>query len=663
MTQRRSWVVLASLVLLAACSGEPAAPDLPPVVAVSASGGVGTLPSGATVQLNATLTDKRGKVVSNATFTWSSANSPVATVSAAGLVTAAQAGTTSISATSGGTTGSYSLTVTPGAPAKLVLTTAPTGAAAGVRLTTQPVVEVRDNADNLVTASSVTVNVALVGEGILLGATSVATVQGVARFLDLSVSGLVGGRSLQFFGPGLANATSSPFPLTPGPAAALMFVGTAPRMRSGLPGAAGIQVQLRDLDGNDTPLAGRRVVVTSAGGSGVTAVSNPSAISNAAGRAVFTTLTITGVAGGRTLTFRADSIAAATTASLSLVGGLPTRLAIERDVPVGGEAGVPLSPPPILRMLDSVGNSAADAGVVVRAALSGGAGTLTNGSASTDSLGRATFTGLTIAGGTGIRALQFSSDGLTGVGSRSVTVAPADTASQPASIRTTLAANDSVGRVLELSSTTSAFQPFLLARNAAGAAIGTSGVRWTVRDPSRATVGPDGQITGVLPGRTFVVAQASRTATVADSLLVFVPRNATGPVLRARLPSYRITTDTFSIVVEVVAREGRTLSAADFAVAWPGPAAFPYSPFRVISHTTLRTGVVATLTDGQENVRVTWTSATPVAGAVALIQLNCRVNQRGVGNQVLFTLNQLLAGDLTDVTNATSVFHPVVIVP
>jgi hypothetical protein len=77
----------------------------------------------------------------------------------------------------------------------------------------------------------------------------------------------------------------------------------------------------------------------------------------------------------------------------------------------------------------------------------------------------------------------------------------------------------------------------------------------------------------------------------------------------------------------------------------------------------LRTGVVAAVTDGQENVRVTWTSATPVAGAVALIRLTCRVNQRGVGNHLLFTLNQLLAGDLTDVTNTTSVFHPVVIVP
>jgi len=159
-----------------------------------------------------------------------------------------------------------------------------------------------------------------------------------------------------------------------------------------------------------------------------------------------------------------------------------------------------------------------------------------------------------------------------------------------------------------------------------------------------------------------VVAQASRTPTVADSILVFVPRNATGPILRATLPSYRISTDTFSIVVEVVARDGRTLSAADLGVAWPGSAAFPFSPFTVTAITPLRAGVVAQIVDAQENVRVTWTSATPVSGVVSLIRLTCRVNQRGVGNQVVFTLNQLLAGDLTDVTGATSVFNPVVIV-
>jgi len=661
MPRLRHRAILAGLSLLAACGGDPAAPDVSPVVAVTATGGVNTLPSGASAQLSATLTDKRGKLVNNATFTWSSANSAIANVTAAGLVTVAQAGITTISATSSSATGSYSVTVTAGAPAKLVIGTAPSGAASGARLTTQPVVEVRDNADNLVTSAGTTVNVVLVGGGTLTGTSSVASAQGVIRFTDLTVSGLVGARSLQFASPGLTPVTSGNFDLVAGPAAAVAFVGAPPRLRSGVPSATAVQVQLRDLEGNDSPLAGRRVVVTSAGGAGVTALGNTAALTNATGRAVFSALTVRGLAGTRALTFRADSITAAATASLSLVGGLPTRLLLERDAPISGEAGVPLSPPPLVRMLDSVGNTSADAGIVLRATLQGG-GALSNNTATTDTLGRATFSALAILDVGSARVLQFSGDGLVGVTSRSIAVAPPDTAAQPTSIRTSLSASDTVGRVLELTTTTAGFQPFLVARNGAGEPMGTGGVRWFARDPSRATVTFDGQITGALPGRTFVVAQASRTPTVADSILVFVPRNATGPILRATLPSYRISTDTFSIVVEVVARDGRTLSAADLGVAWPGSAAFPFSPFTVTAITPLRAGVVAQIVDAQENVRVTWTSATPVSGVVSLIRLTCRVNQRGVGNQVVFTLNQLLAGDLTDVTGATSVFNPVVIV-
>jgi hypothetical protein len=82
----------------------------------------------------------------------------------------------------------------------------------------------------------------------------------------------------------------------------------------------------------------------------------------------------------------------------------------------------------------------------------------------------------------------------------------------------------------------------------------------------------------------------------------------------------------------------------------------------VTAITPLRAGVASQIVDAQENVRVTWVSATPVSGPVALVRLSCLVNQRGVGNQVVFTLNQLLAGDLTDITSAVSVFNPVVIV-
>lgn len=659
---RRALVALVAI-LSAACSGEPATPDVPPVVAVTATGGATSITSGSSVQLAATLTDRRGRPVSNPVFTWSSANGAIAAVSATGLATGIQAGTTNITATSDGSSGSISLTVTPGAPAKLVVATQPGGAASGVRLVAQPVIEVRDNADNVVTSATTTVNVALVGSGTVTGTINLAASQGVARFTDLTVSGLVGGRSLQFFSPGLTPVTSSVFDLLPGPAAALSFVGAPPRLRSGVPNATAVQVQLRDLQGNDTPLAGRRVTVTSAGGTGVTALADGSALTNAQGRAVFSTLTVAGVAGTRVLTFAAEAITGVATATLSLVGGQPTRLFLERDVPQNAEERVPLSPAPIVRMLDSVGNSAADAGVTIRAALVSGVGTLTGNSAVTDTLGRATFTSLTVFDGNGPRTLQFLAEGLTGVSSRAMAVAPPDTAAQPARIRTTRTESDTVSRVLELSGPGASIRPHLEARNAAGDLMGTGGVRWFVRDPSRATVAADGRISATLPGRTFVVAQASRTPGVADSVLLFVPRNETGPILRATLPSYRIATDTFSIVVEIVPRDGRALSAADLEIAWPGSAAFPFSPFNVTSIAPLRSGVVAQTVDAQQNVRVTWISATPVTGPVQLVRLVCRVNQRNVGNQLVFTLNQLLAGDLSDVTAAASIFQPVVIVP
>ena len=83
----------------------------------------------------------------------------------------------------------------------------------------------------------------------------------------------------------------------------------------------------------------------------------------------------------------------------------------------------------------------------------------------------------------------------------------------------------------------------------------------------------------------------------------------------------------------------------------------------VTSISTLSPGVVTGLVERQENVRVTWVTTTPVTGSVPLLRLLCRVNQRNVGNQLVLTLNQLLAGDLTDLTAAVSVFNPIVIVP
>ena len=66
---------------------------------------------GATVQLTARVYDQHGQAMAGAAVTWSSGSAGIATVSAAGLVTAARNGTTTITATSGSASGSATATV------------------------------------------------------------------------------------------------------------------------------------------------------------------------------------------------------------------------------------------------------------------------------------------------------------------------------------------------------------------------------------------------------------------------------------------------------------------------------------------------------------------------------------------------------------------------
>ena len=107
---RRPSLVLAVLLAIA-CSDGTTAPE-PPVIAsvdVSAASSIGTI--GSTRQLAATARTAAGTTVSGASFTWSSSQTSVATVDAAGLVTAVANGTTTISAVAGSVTGSTTITV------------------------------------------------------------------------------------------------------------------------------------------------------------------------------------------------------------------------------------------------------------------------------------------------------------------------------------------------------------------------------------------------------------------------------------------------------------------------------------------------------------------------------------------------------------------------
>lgn len=101
------------LTFLASCGGSGGGSS-PTVATVSVSPGTSTLTVGDTQQLTATAKDSGGTTISSATFSYSSSDASVATVSTTGLVTAVAAGTATITVTSSGKTGTSAITVNPG---------------------------------------------------------------------------------------------------------------------------------------------------------------------------------------------------------------------------------------------------------------------------------------------------------------------------------------------------------------------------------------------------------------------------------------------------------------------------------------------------------------------------------------------------------------------
>lgn len=116
-------LLLAGVSLLAlSCGGDgPTGPDPAVVVSVTVTPSSATLTEGETLPLSATALNGLGEPAVGATVSWSSSAPGVASVSAAGVVTAVAPGTASVTATAGGRSASAAVTVRPSPPA------APTG--------------------------------------------------------------------------------------------------------------------------------------------------------------------------------------------------------------------------------------------------------------------------------------------------------------------------------------------------------------------------------------------------------------------------------------------------------------------------------------------------------------------------------------------------------
>src|SRR6185436_3209168 len=126
-----------------------------PVATVTASLASSSIVAGTTTQASAVLKDSQNRILSGRTITWSSDNTPIATVNQnTGLVTAVAAGTATITATSEGKSGGVSLAVTPVPVAAVSVSLAPASVTVGS--TSQATAVTRDASNNVLTGRAVT---------------------------------------------------------------------------------------------------------------------------------------------------------------------------------------------------------------------------------------------------------------------------------------------------------------------------------------------------------------------------------------------------------------------------------------------------------------------------------------------------------------------------
>jgi hypothetical protein len=203
------------------------------------------------------------------------------------------------------------------------------------------VVDVEDNSGAVQTSYAGDVSVALAGpagSGATLGGTlTVAAVNGVATFDDLTINRSGKGYTLQATAPLLAPATTAAFDVTAGPGAQLVVVTTPQTLTAGQPSAP-IDVRLEDSLGNSV-LAGPGGVIVS-----LSSTSGAGKFLSAGGLPL-SSPTVTIAQGASTAAFEyEDSIAGDPTLTMSATGLTP---ATQQEAVDPGAAGLVFTTAPL----------------------------------------------------------------------------------------------------------------------------------------------------------------------------------------------------------------------------------------------------------------------------------------------------------------------------
>ena len=460
---------------------------------------------GGSFELVATAYDAQGAPLPDRVLFWQSSAPATAAVTSTGIVLGmAEGGPVTITVTAEGKSATATVTVAPRPATHLGFVQEPSAATAGQPISPAVRVAIRNDQGGTVSAATTAVTLALSTNpsgATLSGTTTVAAVNGIAIFGDLTLDKAGAGYTLTATAAPLASATSTPFANLAGPPSQLtLTTAPSPVATSGQPLGSQPVLQLRDARGNAVGQAG--VVIVAAVASGIATVSGGAATTNSAGTAAFSNLSLTG-SGSVTLSFSAPALAAVVSGPITVTAPAAGSLALVTQPSATAQSGTPLAVQPTIQLRDGSGKDVTTAGVAITASLASGpaGGALSGGTvAQTAAGGTATFTGLAVSGPAGSYTLQFSSPGLVSVTSTPVVVSAAPTPATQLGITTQPSSATTSGVALPQ-------QPVLQLRDASGNPVAQSGVAVTASIASGS---------GTLGGTTTVVTSTSGAAVFTD---------------------------------------------------------------------------------------------------------------------------------------------------
>ncbi len=359
----------------------------------------------------------------------------------------------------------------------MVFSVQPSNTVAGAAISPAVTVRILDQFGNLTTS---TANVTLAigtnpGGGTLSGTTTVAAVNGVATFSNLSIDNAGTGYTLTAVSSGLTGATSNAFNITAGAANHLAFSQQPSNTVAGTAINPAVTVRILDAFNNlTTSTANVNLAIgTNPGGGTLSGTTTVAAVN---GVATFNTLSINQAGTGYTLTASSDSLTSATSNAFNITAGAANHLAFSQQ-PSNTVAGAAINPAVTVRILDAFNNlTASTAAVTLAIGTNPGGGTLSGTTTVTAVSGVATFNDLSIDH-TGIGyTLTASSDSLTSATSNAFNITQASTTT---TITTDLSDPSAVGQAVPVQ--------YAVAVVAPGAGIPTGNV--TVSDGVDSCVG------------------------------------------------------------------------------------------------------------------------------------------------------------------------------